>query len=71
MDDAIVAKVKKSIVSLAIRRNWSLDQLQFAEDYIDALAADKATARRPIELTAAHARDIKEAFSSLVRPSRR
>lgn len=51
--------VKESVVRLALREAWSLEQIQFAEIYINERRTNQRF-KRPIELEAKNARKIRD-----------
>jgi len=62
-----VVEIKQSVLRLALREKWSIEQIQLAEDYIDALERKRSTERvghvnRTIGLHPKHAEKIRDRF---------
>jgi hypothetical protein len=55
----VTDRLKEGILETAIEQGWSMEQLQFAEDYINALR-DDPRAKRPIELKPKMAQLIRD-----------
>ena len=52
--------------ALAIRKSWPLNQLQFAEDYIDALYKDGIDAVKDKDLKVKYSGDLRNLYIVLV-----
>ena len=57
-----MSDLKQKIQVLAVKKDWSLTQIQFAEDYIDALQAKGANAPIPNGLERKNARAVMDRF---------